>query len=915
MDRKTFRPQKTRKGFVPRTLADPTAKIQNQANQELRNMERVRSAHINNRNDFLRRDQETKKIEEYQHSTNNQLRKQFQDAYHKAEMQHYETAITDARTREIEARRKAANWDKVRDLMPKAVGLIHQNIQAGNAKNIEKGAAILKSSSVESQKYFGDNFGALQEALATGNDLSLNILRSGFPGTSTEWHQLTNLKGYKQFGALGTYVKKFFAEGGANAYFEQQAASDTLVNNKKENYNSVLGNKEYITGSQHRASLGQIRTEFEKLFNQYNSVGNDFYQNIIVPQIDEFFGLKNAEVNTLLIKNREAKAAEIKNIEVAGFIDTFPNDEGKGAGLYFDTEPNKAEALDNIYSYFGDKATKQIPGAHAEWIRFKESERIGPNGKTDKWENLHPQRAQVVDDIWNDNWKKDEANSKRRKESGVQEIVEKVLAHEDKLGRNLNASEWETYDVEIDEVLRTPEDRETFGSPFKAMKSRIPKYERHQRQKLDIELRQNTLTHQKLYAYEPRLRREYAEKLSKLTQKDIDRALRRLNQDIKKMAGQAQVGDDQVSGDTQSIMDKARDKILNNIWDQIGQHDLQSAKVTLYQMVQAEVDLLEAHKGLYARKLENGQPLVDSVGAWANADIEGYGEKQSLALKFESDKSIISQKGILKGAEKKAWLDFAMNQSSTEPYLLRGLDQRDPERTSFQILQDWYKGETGKELVARGTDRVIEEVTKNTSGQTKKLCTDRCSKAKFCTALEAMGTEYTNIAALSQAPPDRVQFNPENTFDVINHNFTGHSLDNASEKIGGPLAMKTNGELINLSQRNIVTNFGAFAFTGKDIQNFINKGLTSETELFSDELQVFLKKQAIDEDTALLFANDSFVDGITGCGQAWWYEPKNKRDDDIDLETAQALSPLLDFTRLLTPISDELITASRTNRA
>jgi hypothetical protein len=178
-----------------------------------------------------------------------------------------------------------------------------------------------------------------------------------------------------------------------------------------------------------------------------------------------------------------------------------------------------------------------------------------------------------------------------------------------------------------------------------------------------------------------------------------------------------------------------------------------------------------------------------------------------------------------------------------------------------------------------------------------------------------MGPEYTNIAALSQAPPDRVQFNPENVFDVINHNFTGHSLDNASEKIGGPLAMKTNGELINLSQRNIVTNFGAFAFTGKDIQNFINKGLTSETELFSDELQVFLKKQAIDEDTALLFANDAFVDGITGCGQAWWYEPKNKRDDDIDLETAQALSPLIDFTRLLTPISDELITASRTNRA
>merc|ERR1712093_208840 len=112
----------------------------------------------------------------------------------------------------------------------------------------------------------------------------------------------------------------------------------------------------------------------------------------------------------------------------------------------------------------------------------------------------------------------DEANSKRRKERGVQGIVEKVLAHEDKLQRNLNASEWETYDAEIDEILRTPEDRDTFGSPFKAMKARIPKHERHQRQKLDIELRQNTLTHQKLYAYEPRLRREYAEKLSKLTQ-------------------------------------------------------------------------------------------------------------------------------------------------------------------------------------------------------------------------------------------------------------------------------------------------------------------------------------------------------------------------------------------------------------
>ena len=116
----SFKGYAQRKGFNPQQVPDETWKLEQETQRSLRGMREVRDQNRANRSDMLQALQANQAKEERQRDSNFNLLNDFKKAYHDAEMQHYEVAIKDARTGEIEARRNYQEFEKLKSLVPKA---------------------------------------------------------------------------------------------------------------------------------------------------------------------------------------------------------------------------------------------------------------------------------------------------------------------------------------------------------------------------------------------------------------------------------------------------------------------------------------------------------------------------------------------------------------------------------------------------------------------------------------------------------------------------------------------------------------------------------------------------------------------------------------------------------------------------
>ena len=116
----TFRGS-AKRGFNPIQLPDQTRKIQEEATRTLSGMRDVQRQHLLNRQEVLQATKEKNYKVAKQRADNKKLEREFADAFHKAEMQHYEVAIEDAGTKAKEAERKHKDLQKLAHLVPQAI--------------------------------------------------------------------------------------------------------------------------------------------------------------------------------------------------------------------------------------------------------------------------------------------------------------------------------------------------------------------------------------------------------------------------------------------------------------------------------------------------------------------------------------------------------------------------------------------------------------------------------------------------------------------------------------------------------------------------------------------------------------------------------------------------------------------------
>lgn len=295
-----------KKGFDPNQVPDESWKIQDETERTLRGMREVRNQNQQNRSEVLDSLKENNRKEEQQRDLNFNLTKEFKEAYHKAEMQHYETRILD---QDVKIREAQANYDRLKelkDLAPKA-------IQAYGQFQGQRFDRILKKSSQLNRN--------LAELVSPADyqrfvDLSQQgfsvnqIMKEKMPN----FRQATkNLNFYELRAAQHDIVDKHVfntLRPGWIKYANTEKINGLTFNERKKDPNA--------TPEELSAYYTQYRNQYEDGFaftrgkdgQLRKKFGNEFIANTVRKELDKYEFELRAGITTHVDKNLQAEALE-----------------------------------------------------------------------------------------------------------------------------------------------------------------------------------------------------------------------------------------------------------------------------------------------------------------------------------------------------------------------------------------------------------------------------------------------------------------------------------------------------------------------------------------------------------------------------------------------------------------------------
>jgi hypothetical protein len=862
----SFQGYAQRKGFNPEKVPDETFKIRQETERQLQGMRAVRDQNRQNRNEQLDALKTNAYKEQQQRNQNFDLASNFKKAFHDAEMQHYETYLQDAKTKEIEARRGADRFDKLKDLAPKAFKSLIQ-LQGQRLENA-LGEATTRFKNFEAG--LPDQFKVqeiLHNSFLKGEHPKYGFLDT-FTDPATQLHIHRSFKGLNGIAIQAKMLSDYGKHGFLTELKNQQA---TLKIDGTNTYNQLAADPNDTDGTQLNAALTNIYNGALRKLGK--GEGNAGYSSWLVnkfftPHADAIIAQERQAVNDLVINNTKRINAEKDATTYNHFVrsenGTFiPENVPKFLELGKNRSVRKATAhhqnVQQLQS--GEMTEAEIDSLHNVEIDF--------NGKKmflgDLWEPEFKEYRKIIETR---KTKERELRDTENKNTSSK-YYQKLKDTEKSTGQRANSATFkELYDGMKMEGM-TDFEIKKYAPWYKDMQNREPIDLAKSRQIADGLYNDGLLSVDALiHGVDPRLWAEYLPKTIDaygITKESIDKRASNLKKAIADATGQLIKDPSARSTTVDQMYDIAKRKFFPKALKVIADGDIKGAENALDYALNEEIKLIEARQGIYALKVDaNGAPLYgDKAGFKYFQDLTKDPELIRIEDGMLSDQNAAQKPGFF-GSDEEAVLAWGRGEG--------------PMPTSLSVAFKASKYKSHKDivndvLISRGEKPLeyvgLEQAQTWVNGSHLSDINNAPSIFKYINAVTVSASENNDYTDLTKRltdtliPKDIYNFHPDNPSDVAKN---AEGLFVFTEEFGRPLEEFTLSDVKTLFGTNQLVNVGPFDFDKETLEREEAKGNIDEDTFLTPDLMRYLKMQNIYDESSKWYIS-GMKEAIPGFGK------------------------------------------------
>lgn len=902
----TFRGYAQNKGFNPQQVPDETWKLESETNRTLRGMREVRDQNRENRRDQLQALSQNFAKEEQQRNTNFNLASDFRKAYQKAELQHYEVEIQNARTRELEAQRDYQQLEKIKHLAGNAWKAYSGFQQERVGKILSEGAYY----TTEALSIFKDQEGGIARARQVLED----GLKRGVKAGEALKEVYTNpviqkqindmFKGWRDYSIHKHLIEDGLKDGGGLSNYIKSLDKVRLPG-KKISYNELKEDDTLLDGSElhgHNATARKYLTQ--QMLNGGYSPG--FISNVLNPQLDQFFGDRRKEVNDLVKKNLDKHLLEVDFKNAEAFI--RQHKDGKGALEWIATAQSSTAyraKLNTTFKVLGKGVEEQR--YNREIINaFHDTPAIDHNGKKTtfgKWRKKEFEDLYIkLDTVETANRLAQDKRDENTAEAIKQELFKKqqLYANTD---RKLAKEDYDSlYAIAQSRGMNKADYDKYLGFLKDDQNRERPSIEQAKRFADEKALAGQLRVSDVVTMMPPSLWKEYFPKTLEgldIGQEQLTKAYTTIENAIAEVGNQLNVSRDNRNWEVNDLSRVAVRQFFPKLMEELaGQKG--NANTILDKFIRDEVALIENGKGIYQLKTDtSGKPLYNKQFGFTYYD--GLEEDQFLNTIQDTlieNPSAVTEKGFF-GNDVQGIIAWSEGRGELPQSLSVAYDAL-PNKSFRAISNDVRISEGLKPLDFRG----IEKVETIVAPEYQKDLHNKPSLHKTINAVRQSFEKYGNPEVGDQIileglfDKEAYLYNPENAYLVFKGPDGAGITTNYFNKLGTEMTVN---DVIGATGSNMMTSFGAFDLTKQDLDRAITRGEIDYMTLLSEPVQRMIFRNKISEETSKIYPDNSDY-AIPGFGREYAefkeVKPIEAREDLINFVASQFADSGFNFNQL-----------------
>lgn len=893
----TFRGS-AKRGFNPIQLPDQTRKIQEEATRTLSGMRDVQRQHLLNRQEVLQATKEKNSKEAQQRADNKSLEREFADAFHKAEMQHYEVAIEDAVTKAKEAKLKKNNLQDLAHLIPKALNEFAKLDRIRYEKLTSEGH-VLKSQIGANPKValaYTNWLNSAKHSEAAIND----AIDKYFPNAnSLQRQQLRKLRGYRLVGFQAKTAQDVIDNYSEKAWLEWSKNKNN-VGPSGRTAAEMQGDPDDQTGVELKGMRNRFNAEFQKTyFSGYNT---EFNKRYVIPEMDEKTEEFTATLNETTKRNRERinyeddkqdvlsyRALEKRNPD-ASWVMSYVNSGGDRAYKHRVAAKVITEMVSSgeMLEYEFDNIMDKVIEINGQQTTLGDSKSV-----------LYEPARKAIFDRQTKERKATENNFKNRARQALNVIAEHEYTNKTRFKDFDRLEGW------LKSKGMSQNDIEKYAPFIKSEKNRESMQEEVAREwanGLINDPQGNVLSMMHIRALPPSLHEEFI----KLTNDGPHKILWSKDQYTAIDSAIAQAANNTIqdrekrSADVHQMSGIAKARVKMKLKYALMEGKDQTPDLTLARLVKEETDLITSGKSIYGLKQKDGK-LQRLNGGFTYLDTLGSYDNTAYMKKFSNDITSLDRNGFLEDNDAND-LKLFIERKGDMPSFLNALATVYKNEDQFSIAEKLGKSHFNADMERIG----LENISTVVRPEDKSLITNFSSFAKTQIAF-SWDQEQENALHLALIPKDVKAIDEKDPFNVLTTSSTGNGYDLGDSIFGANLSLVPIKNIIDAQCKGRCSEVGAYKFTHNDLLKAVNTGLLSPDEPLSPDLQILLHKKKSAEATSKIYATNESTTPIAGVGQHFGPQTKKPKAEELDTDTALALSTRLDLTKIPERIYNEFI--------